>query len=165
MSYSFGMYFKQLNKEDNIVSILELISKRLYENRGEYIEENRSFIPSFKGLIMDESKKVIFTNQASKYNINKYKLLLIKVREPFSYLNYEYYDAICVSHSNGCVSYIDFGEERFMNTMDKTDFYTMLFDSGEGYFAGEDIEVRGIMNNSNLVKNIAKALEMMDSKR
>ena len=57
MSYSFGMYFKQLNKEDNIVSILELISKRLYENRGEYIEENRSFIPSFKGLIMDESKK------------------------------------------------------------------------------------------------------------
>ena len=32
-------------------------------------------------------------------------------------------------------------------------------------FAGEDIEVRGIMHNSNLVKNIAKALEMMDSKR
>lgn len=57
MSYSFGMYFKQLNKEDDIVSILELISKRLYENRGEYIEENRSFIPSFKGLILDESKK------------------------------------------------------------------------------------------------------------
>ena len=117
-----------------------------------------------KKEIMDESKKVIFNNQASKYNVNKYKLLLIRAREPFSYLNYEYYDAICVSHGNGCVSYIDFGEERFMKTMDKIDFYTMLFDSNEGYFAGEDIEVRGIMHNSKLVKDIAKALEIMDSK-
>ena len=50
------------------------------------------------------------------------------------------------------------------NTMDKTDFYTMLFDSNEGYFAGEDIEVRGMMHNSKLVKDIAKALEIMDSK-
>ena len=118
-----------------------------------------------KKEIMDESKKVRFMDQASKYNVNKYKLLLIRARSPFSYSNYEYYDAICVSHDNGYVSYIDFGEERFLNTMDKTDFYTMLFDSGGGYFAGEDIEVRGIMHNSNLVKNIAKTLEMMDSKR
>ena len=50
-----------------------------------------------------------------------------------------------------------------MNTMDKIDFYTILFDSNEGYFAGEDIEVRGIMHNSNLVKNIAKALEIIDN--
>ena len=57
MSYSFGMYFKQLNKEDNIVSILELISKRLYENREEYLEDNRTYLPSFNDLTINETKK------------------------------------------------------------------------------------------------------------
>lgn len=148
-----------LDIEDNINDNSILYYNILKKSYGEHRLDSK-----LKKEIMDESKKVIFTNQASKYNINKYKLLLIRAHEPFSYLNYKYYDAICVSHSNGCVSYIDFGEERFMNTMDKIDFYTILFDSNEGYFAGEDIEVRGIMHDSNLVKNIAKALEIMDSR-
>lgn len=146
-----------LDIDDNINDDSIIYYNTLKKSYGEHRLDSK-----LKKEIMDESKKVIFTNQASRHNINKYKLLLIRVREPFSYLNY---DAICVSHNNGCVSYIDFGEERFLNTMDKIDFYTMLFDSREGYFAGENIEVRGIMHNSNLVKNIAKALEIMDSKR
>lgn len=143
------------NIDDDSIIYYNILKKSYRENQLD---------SKLKKEIMDESKKVIFINQASKYNINKYKLLLIRARTPFSYSNYEY-DAICVSHDNGYVSYIDFGEEDgFLNTMDKTDFYTMLFDPGGGYFAGEDIEVRGIMHNSNLVKNIAKALEIMDSK-
>ena len=148
-----------LDIDDNINDDSILYYDILKKSYGEHRLDSK-----LKKEIMDESKKVIFNNQTSKYNINKYKLLFIRAREPFSYLNYKYYDAICVSHSNGRVSYIDFGEEIFMKTMDKIDFYTMLFDSNEGYFAGEDIEVRGIMHNSKLVKDIAKALEIMDSK-
>lgn len=127
--------------------------------------EKHQLDPTLKKEIMSETKKLRFIDQVSRYNINRYKLLLIRVQTPyFRNPDYEYYDAICVSHGNGYISYIDFGEDRYMNTMDKTDFHTMLFDSGRGYFAGEDVEVRGIMRDSNLVKNIAKALEIIDSK-
>ena len=40
----------------------------------------------------------------------------------------------------------------------------MLF-APDGYFPGEDlIEIRGIMKEARLTKNIAKALEIMDKK-
>ena len=63
-----------------------------------------------------------------------------------------------------CISYIDFGEEHYINTMDTKNFHEMLF-APDGYFPGEDvIEVRGIIKESKLTKYIAKALEMMDKK-
>lgn len=118
-----------------------------------------------KEEIIKESRKITKDDSRSK-NINKYKLLLVRVSTPY-YRDpkYEQYDAICVKHNNGCISYIDFTEEHHIFALETTNFREMLFSPYKGYFPGEDvIEIRGIMKESKLTKNIAKAIEIMDSK-
>ena len=136
----------------------------IYYNRLMKSYKNCELAKDLKDEIRKESRKIIYAEAVSK-NINRYKLLLMRVSTPY-YRDpkYEQYDAICVKHDNGCISYIDFGEEHYISTMETKNFHEMLF-APDGYFPGEDlIEIRGIMKESRLTKNIAKALEIMDKK-
>ena len=145
------------NIDDDSIIYYNILKKSYSEHRLD---------SELKKEIMDEAKKIRYFEQISKPNINRYKLLLIRAYTPyFDNPDYEYYYAIAVNHGNGYISYIDFGEERYMNTIDKTDFYKMLF-APNGYFPNSTDceEVYGIIKDSKLVKNIAKALEMIDSK-
>ena len=154
------LYESLFDIDDNIEDDSVIYYDRLMKSY-----KNHELAKDLKEEIRKESRKIIYVEAVSK-NINRYKLLLMRVSTPY-YRNpkYEQYDAICVNHGNGYVSYIDFGEEKYMNLKDHTDFHHMLFDPVFGYFPGEEIvELRGIMKESNLTKNIVKALEIMDKK-
>jgi hypothetical protein len=137
----------------------------IYYDRLMKSYKNHELAKDLKEEIRKESRKIIYAEAISKPNINRYKLLLMRVSTPY-YRDpkYEHYDAICVKHDNGCISYIDFGEVHYISTMETKNFHEMLF-APDGYFAGEDVvEIRGIIKESKLTKNIAKALEIMDKK-
>lgn len=145
------------NIDDDSIIYYNILKKSYNEHRLD---------PELKKEIMDEAKKIRYIEQISRPNINRYKLLLIRACTPYFHNpDYKYYYAIVVNHGNGYISYIDFGEERYMNTMDKTDFHKMLF-APDGYFPNpiDCDRVYGVIKDSKLVKNIAKALEMIDSK-
>ena len=46
MSYSFGMFFKQLNSKEEALDFMTNTAKTLYENGVQYIKDNKYFIPS-----------------------------------------------------------------------------------------------------------------------
>lgn len=46
MSYSFGMYFKQLNDKSQIIDLMDEISKRSFKNGKDIIKNNIFYIPS-----------------------------------------------------------------------------------------------------------------------
>ena len=137
----------------------------IYYDRLMKSYENHELAKDLKEEIRKESRKIIYAEAVSK-NINRYKLLLMRVSTPYYHdPKYEEYDALCVNHGNGYVSYIDFGEQKYMDIKNHTDFHHMLFDPDFGYFPGEDIrEIRGVIKESKLTKNIVKALEIMDKK-
>jgi hypothetical protein len=154
------LYESLFDVDDNIEDDSVIYYDRLMKSY-----KNHELAKDLKEEIKKESRKIIYAEAISK-NINRYKLLLMRVSTPY-YRDpkYEYYDAICVNHGNGYVSYIDFGEEKYMHIKNHTDFHHMLFDPDFGYFPGEDIqEIRGIIKESKLTKSIAKALEIMDKK-